>query len=111
MAIQPNRAGQVPAQVTNKQLQPQSAQQPALSTEPTVAQPVMIPGAGAVTGITISKTPRPLNGTELSAVAVYQIAAALAQQFSQNGRLSDIAAFAKHKVRFQILCEITNLRS
>lgn len=82
--------------------------QPALTTEPTVQKPVQIPGAGAVTGVSVSKTPRPLNGQELAAVVIYQLAAALAQQFSINGRLSEIAAFTKHKLRMQVLVEVVD---
>ena len=116
MAQQPSRGAGIPQQqqqqagaaANPKQLQPQSTQQPALSVAPNAQQPIQIPGAGAVTGVSVSKTPRPLNGQELGAVVIYQLAASLAAQFAVNGRLSEIAAFTKHKLRMQVLVEVVN---
>lgn len=108
MAQQPNRGGiqRPPQPNSTPELQPQTPLQPALSTQPTVAAPVQVPGAGEVTGVTISKQPRPLNGQELAAIVVYKIAELLARDFANNGRMSEISAFGKHKVRFQIWAEI-----
>lgn len=104
MAQQPSRGG---VQPQNRPLQQQSTQQPAL-TEPTVAAPVMVPGAGQVTGVSVSQHPRSLDGQELAAVLVWKVAAALAQQLSVNGRLSAITAFGKHKIRFQVWAEVVD---
>lgn len=112
MAQQQGRAGVNQPQPQQKQpesqLQPQSTLQPAQVEPQNTTKPVQIPGAGEVTGVSISKTPRPLNGQELAAVIVYKLAEQIARDFANNGRMSEISAFGRHKIRLQFVAEVVD---
>lgn len=82
----------------------QSARPIAAATNPN--QTVL--GVGELSSISVSQLPRPLDGTEVAALAVWLVAAELAKALQGNGRLGQLASFRNYIVKYQVALQITS---